>query len=487
MKRTLLLSLIFAGAILAAVSSRIEARTWTQAQTGRTIEADLIRVNGDQVQLRLSDGRTATVRISTLSKEDQEFIAAGSSSNSAGAGGGANWPAFRGPQGTDISPDTGLLKRWPSGGPKQLWVFKDAGMGYSGYSIVDGKLYTMGTKGNDVHMVCVNIADGKGAWSKSFSNDDQSGYSAGWGHGPRGTPTVSDGMVYGLGPKGTLAAMNAADGTVLWTKNLSGDFGGKAGDWGYSESPLIDGEKLIIAPGGNRAGIVALNKKSGDVIWTADDVKPGKAEYATVLISEINGKRQYVKFFEKSVVSVDAENGSVLWQADFPGGRTAVIPTPIIEGNQVYVTAGYGAGCRAFEISSDFGVKELWENKEMSNHHGGVVKFGDHIYGFDNGKGLVCQDWKDGSNVWMKKERPSVMKGAIHIADGMIYAVNEEDGTVLLIEATPRGYDEKSRFVLSPQSENRNPKGRVWTHPVVIGGKLYLRDQELVHCYDVKS
>lgn len=463
-----------------------EARTWTQAATGRKIEAEAVKVDGANVVLRMAGGRTVPVPISSLSVEDQNFVKAMAAKPAAGGGGG-DWPAFRGPNGTDVSPDTGLLKDWPTDGPEQLWVFDDAGMGYSGFSIVGGKLYTMGTKGEDVHMVCVDISNGEKVWSKSFANDDSKGYSAGWGNGPRGTPSVSGGKVYGLGPKGVLACFDAASGKEIWNKDLVKDYGGKAGGWGFSESPLIDGDKLIIAPGGNRSGIVALNKDTGKEIWTADDVKPGKAEYATIVVTEMNGTRQYVKFFEKIIVSVDASNGKVLWQADFPDGRTAVIPTPIIEGNQVYVAAGYGSGCRAFKIGPDNSVTELWANKNMVNHHGGVIKLGDHLYGFGDGKGLVCQDWNTGEITWMKKDGQFLAKGAVHIADGMIYALNEQNGALTLAEASPSGFEEKGRFVLEPQSSKRNPKGKVWTHPVVIGGKLYLRDQELVHCYNVKG
>ncbi len=468
---------------LVAVSSIQDslARTWTQAATGKKIEAEILKVEGENVVLKLGGGKTASVPIASLSESDQEFI------KEMAKGGQGEWPAFRGADGKDISPDTGLLKEWPSNGPEQLWVFDDAGMGYSGFAIVGGKLYTMGSKSTDTHMICINVADGKKVWSEAFAIDDQKGYSAGWGNGPRGTPSVSDGKVYGLGPKGNLVCMDAEKGSVIWKKDLVADFGGEPGGWGFSESPLIDGKKLIVAPGGKKAGIIALDKDSGSVIWEASDVKPGKCEYATIVVTELNGKRQYVKFFEKIIVSVDAENGKVLWQANFPDGRTAVIPTPIFEGNQLYAAAGYGAGCRAYEISSSNAVKELWNNKNMVNHHGGVVKFGDHLYGFGDGKGLVCQDWKTGESTWQENDRQFLSKGAVHIADGMIYALNEQNGAVTLVEASPQGFKQKGRFVLEPQSTKRNPQGRVWTHPVVIGGKLFLRDQELVHCYNVKG
>lgn len=405
---------------------------------------------------------------------------------SSGSGTLVHWPTFRGPAGTDISPDTELLKNWPDGGPEQLWVSESAGMGYSGFSFSGNKLFTMGEKDGKTHIICLDIANqGKEVWSKPFSEDDKTGYNANWGHGPRGTPTLSGGKVYGLGPKGKLVCMDANSGKEIWSKHLVDDFKGKAGSWGFSESPLVDGNKLLVAPGGKQAGIVALNKDTGEVIWTAEEVKPGKAEYSTIVVAELNGTRQYIKFFEKIIASVAADDGRLLWQAEFPKGKVAVIPTPIVEGDQVYVSAGYSSGCRAFKIGNDNKVELLWENLVMKNHHGGVIKYGDHLYGFSDGQGLICQDWKTGAEVWYQKDRQHLSKGAVHIADGMIFAINEQNGAVTLAVASPDGYEQAGRFVLEPQSSNRHPKGKVWTHPVVIGGKLYLRDQEYLHCYKV--
>ena len=485
MIRSLLITLVTSLSFFALPS--IEARTWTQAATNRTIDAEMVKVDRDNVVLRLKNGSTVPVAINSLSQADQEFIKQSMAANT-GGNSEKNWTMFRGPDNSGISPDTGLLKSWPGSGPEQLWIFKDAGMGYSGFAIVDGRLYTMGTKNeNEVHMVCIDTSSGSEVWSQAFATDDSQGYNAGWGNGPRGTPTFSEGKLYGLGPKGVIACLDAESGKVLWKKDLQSDFGGQAGGWGFSESPLVDGNKVVVAPGGNQSGIVALDKNSGQVIWKAEEVKPGKAEYATILATDLNGVRQYIKFFEKSLVSVDAEDGKLLWEGEFPKGRTAVIPTPIIDGDQVYVAAGYGAGCRAFKIKEDNSVELLWENNDMVNHHGGVIKFGDHLYGFSDGKGLVCQDWETGETAWMEKERQFLAKGAVHIADGMIYALNEQNGALTLVEANPSGYREKGRFVIEPQSELRNPRGKIWTHPVVIGGKLYLRDQEMVYCYDVKG
>ncbi|MDF1850197.1 MAG: PQQ-like beta-propeller repeat protein [Verrucomicrobiales bacterium] len=459
------------------------ARTWTQAASGKKIDAELLRVEGSTAVLRLADGREGRVEVLSLSLEDQEYIA--SMKNQGSGDSSAAWPAFRGPNGDGISTDEGLLASWPEGGPEKVWVFEDAGMGYSGFSVLDGKLYTMGTRGEDLTVLCVDTATGKEVWSTVIGTDDQSGYSAGWGHGPRSTPTISDGMVFALGPKGTIACLSVEDGKEIWKKNMQADFGGKSGGWGFSASPFVDGEHLILAPGGNKAGLVCLEKKTGNVVWEASEVTPGKAEYATIVPAEINGVKQYVRLFEKELVGVSAEDGSLLWSSPWDG-KTAVIPTPIVDGNEIYITSGYGVGCKLVSIDSNNEASDVWINKTMKNHHGGVVKVGDYLYGFSDGGGLICQDWKTGEMVWNEKGQ-FTSKGSVHIAEGNIYALNEGDGTLTLATATPDGFEHKGQFTLDPQSPNRNPKGKVWTHPLVIGGKLYLRDQEFIVSYDVTA
>ncbi|MCB1229400.1 MAG: PQQ-binding-like beta-propeller repeat protein [Verrucomicrobiae bacterium] len=491
MTRTPLLALTILSTLLIG-SAVSEARTWTQASSGKTIEADFVRLEGDLVVLS-RNGQLAKVPLKQLSQEDQDFVAemkkgdgAEDGASSKPVNNGTDWPQWRGADRSDIAPGDGIMDKWPADGPKQLWVYSDAGMGYSSFSVVGGKLFTMGTREQDLCVICVNTEDGKEVWSTKIGEDDEKGYNAGWGNGPRSTPTFSDGMIYALGPKGTLACLSAEDGKEKWSKNLESDFGGKPGGWGFAESPLIDGDKVVMAPGGKDAGIVALNKETGATIWKADDVTPGNAEYASIIPTEMNGKRQYVRLFAQELVSVDAETGDVLWKSEWPG-KTAVIPTPIVDGNQVYVTSGYGVGCKLVEIGEDNLAKDLWENKEMKNHHGGVVKIGDHVYGFSDGGGLICQDWTSGDMVWNEKGAGKLIKGAtIGVGDQLI-CLNEDDGTVSLVDATPKGFELHGQFEISPKSENRNPKGKIWTHPVVVDGKLFLRDQEHIVAYDVKG
>ena len=197
-----------------------------------------------------------------------------------------------------------------------------------------------------------------------------------------------------------------------------------------------------------------------------------------------NGQRQYIQLTKKHVVGLNAADGNVLWSMDFPG-ETAVIPTPIFHAGQVYVTAGYGVGCLSFKVGANNAVSGLYTNKVMVNHHGGVIHLEGYIYGHSDSGGWVCQDFKTGEKVWA--EKAALGKGAVTYADGMLYCLAEKDGTIALVDASPKGWKEHGRFKLDPQTTQRNPQGRIWTHPVVVGGKLYLRDQELLHCYDVKG
>lgn len=465
----------------------LSARTWKQAASGKAIEAELIKVEKGKAHLKLPDGRTGLVDVISLSLEDQAYLA---SVETSGAAGGSQWPAFRGPKGDGVSPDTGLLKEWPSDGPKKLWVYDQAGMGYSSFSVVDDKLYTMGTRGEDVTVVCVDIATGKEVWAQKIGQDDAQGYNAGWGNGPRSTPTVSDGMIYALCPKGTLACLSAKDGKSNWKKDLVSDFGGKLEGWGFAESPFVDGNKLVIGPGGTDSPVVALDKATGSVIWKASGftVGGGKPEYATTVRHDLNGKKQYLRLFSDQLVSLDSESGDLLWTTAWPAEKTpAVIPTPIASGNEIYISSGYGIGSKLVSIDSSNKATDVWQEKTMKNKHGGVVKFGDHLYGSSEGEGLICQEWKTGKLVWNEKGQFFGSTDSIVIADGMIYCLNDDSGTISLVNASPSGFEQKGQFKLDPQSPNRNPQGKVWTHPVVIGGKLYLRDQEYVVCYDVSG
>ena len=251
--------------------------------------------------------------------------------------------------------------------------------------------------------------------------------------------------------------------------------------WGYTESVLIDGERLICTPGGKNGAIAALNKTSGDVIWVSTGLKDN-AQYSSPIVFDHNGKRQVVQLFMKTLAGVDASSGKVLWKTSFPG-RTAVVPTPIYSSGRVYVTAGYGVGCKQITLGKE-NPDIVYENDHMVNHHGGVILVDDHLYGHSDKGDWTCQNFETGEVVWQNK---GVRKGAIAYADGMLYCLGEKDGTVALIEASTEGWKEHGRFQLDPQTEIRSRSGRIWTHPVIVNGRLYLRDQDLFFSFDVKQ
>jgi len=394
-----------------------------------------------------------------------------------------DWPQWQGINRDGKSVETGLLKTWSSGTPKLVWRTGNLGEGYSGVSVVGNRLYTMGGKIDANAIMTIDTEDGEILWSTKFGvagliGNESSGNTF---PGPRCTPTVDGDMVYGVDHFGEFICVTAADGKIQWRRHFVDDFGGTVPRWGYSESPLVDDNKVVVTPGGSQGAIVALNKRTGELIWQSKNFTDD-AQYSSIVIAEIDGVRQYVQLTMENVVGISPNNGSVLWKA-VRQGRVAVIPTPIVDGNYVCVTSGYNVGSNLFKVTSDndkFTAQEVYANRTMVNHHGGVVKVGDYLYGYSDGKGFVCQNFLNGEVVWAEREK--VKKGAISYADGMLYFREERTGTMILIEAVPSGYSEKGRFDQSDRTQEM-----AWPHPVIADGKLYLRDQDMLLCYDVKG
>lgn len=390
----------------------------------------------------------------------------------------ADWPTFRGADRTDVSTETGLLKKWPSDGLKQVWLNKDAGLGYSGFAIVGGTLYTMGSRDAVEYVIAIDVATGKEKWSAEAG----ALLTNGWGDGPRATPTVDGDKVYALSGKGILICLGTADGKEIWRASMT-ELGGKVPGWGYCESPLIEGNLVITTPGGPQGTLAAFDKTTGKLAWQSSEWTD-LAQYASAIVADLNGARQIIQLTMQNVAGVNAADGKVLWKSEFPG-KTAVIPTPIFKERQVFVAAGYGVGCKSVKIGANNAVEELYASTDMINHHGGVILVDGNLYGYSEKAGWTCMDFKTGAVKWTEKS--ALGKGAIHYADGCFYLLEERTGTVVLIKASDKGWNEQGRFTLSPQTTQRNPKGMVWTHPVVSGGKLYLRDQELLFCFDVSG
>lgn len=391
-----------------------------------------------------------------------------------------DWPQWRGPNRDDNSTETGLAKEWPPEGPKLMWVSKDAGLGYSGYSIVGDTLYTMGAQDAVEYVIAINVNTGKGKWTTEAGPL----LTNGWGDGPRSTPTVSGDKVYALSGKGHLSAFNKENGKLVWKVTME-ELGGKVPGWGYTESVLVDGNLVICTPGGAKGALAAFDKETGKKVWQNPEWSD-PAQYSSVIAADHNGARQLIQLTGQSVGAVNAKDGSILWKVPFPG-KTAVIPTPIFHMGHVFVASGYGVGAKLIKVGEGNKAEDLNPdmNTAMINHHGGVVLVGEHLYGYSEKGGWTCLDFKTGEVKW--QENAKLKKGAIHYADGKLYLLEENSGTVALIDASPEGYKEHGRFTLSPQTTQRNPKGKVWTHPVVCNGRLYLRDQELLYSFDVSG
>jgi outer membrane protein assembly factor BamB len=336
------------------------------------------------------------------------------------------------------------------------------------------------------------VKDGRPLWKVELPSG-QGGYSSGWGAGPRSTPTVDGDFVYILGARGDLFCLKTADGSTVWSVNLPKDFGGSIPAWGYSESVLIDGDRLICTPGGGKGTILALTKKDGKKVWQSEDLKDGAA-YASIIAADIGGVRQYITQTSKAAVGVRVTDGKLLWRIDQLKRAVAVIPTPIVAENLAFFTSGYGAGCELIKIdvNADGTVKaapEYTKNPLIVNHHGGVVRVGDHLYGHtDSGGKWFCYDFKKGGEefVW---DTNKLGKGSLTVADGMLYCLDQDPkkGQVVLAEASPNGWSEKGRFDLPEKSQFPRRAGMIWSHPVVANGKFYLRDHELLFCYDIAA
>lgn len=395
------------------------------------------------------------------------------------------WPQFRGPNRDDISSDTGLLKQWPSGGPRLAWRADGLGRGFSSVSISGGRIYTMGQTGGEEHVIALAVNGGGKLWDRSIgqARGNGGGYA-----GPRCTPTVDGDLVYALGIDGNLVCLDAASGNTVWSKSLSGDFGGRMmSGWGFSESPLVDGDKLICTPGGDRATMVALNKKSGQTIWTAAVQGANGAGYASPVVAEVGGVRMYITLTGSGVIGIGARDGKTLWTYGKIANGTANIPTPIVHNDLVFCSTGYGAGAALLKLTArggDVRAEEQYflNGNKFQNHHGGMVLVGNHIYaGHGHNNGMpTCLDLRSGKAAWGPQRGPGSESACVTYADGHIY-FRYQSGEVALIEATPSRMNVKGTF--------RPPTGNTpnWSHPVVTGGKLYLRDQEQLLCYDVKG
>ena len=414
-----------------------------------------------------------------------EAIAAAAAAAQNAAQARGPWPSWRGPNRDAISSEKGLEHNWGENGPPLAWKASGLGKGHASLAIAGDRIFTLGHKEKEKQTVllAVSTEDGSVLWESPVG-----------GGKPNGTPTVDGDLVYALGRDGDLVCVDVATGAERWRKSFGQDFGGKMmSGWGYCESPLIDGDRLICTPGSPTALLAALDKKTGNVIWKTSAPAAGDrgldgAGYSSIVITEAAGVRQYVQLVGRGVIAVRANDGEFLWSYDKVANATANIPTPIVKDDYVFCSTGYGAGSALLHIKPAADGRTQAEEvyflsgKEMQNHHGGMVLVGDHIYcghGHNNGFPL-CIEMKTGKVAWRPGRGPGQGSAAVLYADGHLY-FRYENGVVALVQATPEEYVLKGQFTPSSTEDQG------WSHPVIANGRLYLRDQDTLLCYRLKG
>lgn len=397
----------------------------------------------------------------------------------------ADWPQWRGPLRNGVSQEKGLVHSWPAAGPRLAWEVKNLDAGFSTPAVSHGKLFLICNKGMDEETVrALSDQDGKTLWSTRIGqvgNPDQNPNYP----GSRSTPTVDGDLLYALGSNGDLVCLETGTGKLRWKKNLRAEFGGQPGIWAYAESPLVDGDKLICTPGGAAATIVALNKRTGQVIWQSAVPGGDQAGYASAIVVETGGRKQYVQFVQKGLVGVDAATGKFLWRYEETAKKSAAnIPTPIAHDGAIYSATGQGGGglVRLHPGADGVTAEPAYFAVKMPNSIGGSVLVDGYLYGTNNSGALMCVDFATGQVKWQER---CVGPGSVCYADGLLF-VHGENGQLALVEPSPDAYHEKG--MNTPQDLPQRPQGaKAWAYPVVSNGKLYIRDEGNLWCYNVAA
>jgi len=385
-----------------------------------------------------------------------------------------DWPQWRGPERNGISKETGLLKQWPAGGPPRLWRVSNLGAGYGSLAIKGERIFLQMQVGRQSVVASLNRSTGQIVWSKPLGNSGNNDR----GNGPRGTPTIDGDRLYALSESGDLACLQAADGATVWQRNILRDFKGSNIQWLISESPLVDGDHVIVSPGGRDATMVALDKMTGKTIWTSTGLSD-EAGYASAIAGDVSGVRTYMTFTAEAGVGVRASDGKPMWKYTKAANRTANIATPVFVNGKVFFTSAYDTGGALLNLSAQGGevkATESYFTRNMKNHHGGVVLVNGYLYGFSDNI-LTALQFDTGRVAWRDR---SVGKGSVTYADGNLYILGEGN-VVGLVEATPEGYREKGHFEIP---DSGLP---AWAYPVVSGGRLYIRNQNTLTAYDVRA
>ncbi|MHC4402974.1 MAG: PQQ-binding-like beta-propeller repeat protein [Planctomycetota bacterium] len=385
-----------------------------------------------------------------------------------------SWPQFHGPKGDNISPETGLLKAWPTEGPPLVWKVTGIGNGYSSVSLSGGLIYAAGNVDSDTVISAVDL-DGNVLWQVTNGEAWTDDYP-----GARGTPTVDAGRLYHESPLGQVVCLDAVTGEGIWHVNILGEFNAEVIRWGLAESLLVDGSRVICCPGGDEASVVALDRETGETVWAAKGTGD-PAGYASPALAECDGLRIVLAMTGEALVGVNAENGELLFRHEHPTQHDVNATSPICHDGRVFISSGYRSGSELLKIHVDgqqATVEPVWQVKQLDNHHGGVVLLEGYLYGSSAGGKWMCLEWSTGRVMYAE---PGVGKGSLTCADGMLYTLSE-NRRVGLVEATPTGHTVVSQFELPSGGE-----GKSWAHPVVCGGRLYLRHGETLFAYDVRG
>jgi outer membrane protein assembly factor BamB len=385
-----------------------------------------------------------------------------------------DWPQWRGPDRSGVSRETGLLSQWPKGGPRQVWMTPELGAGYGSIAIRGDRIFVQGMRNRQSVVTSLNRADGKPVWVRILGparDNDR-------GPGPRSTPTVDGDRVYVLTENGDLASLQVRDGAVVWQRNILTEFRARNINWLLSESPLVDGNLVIVSPGGRNAGIAALDKMTGKTVWTSKELND-EAGYSSPIVADVQGVRTIMTLTADAAVGVRASDGKLMWRYTEVANRTANAATPVYSDNRVFFSSAYGTGGALLALrasGADVRAEEVYFTRDMQNHHGGMVLVNGYLYGFNNSI-LTCLEFATGKMMWRDR---SVGKGSIMAAGGQLYVLSENN-VMGLVEATPAGYREKGRFSIRDQNLPS------WAHPVVSGGRLYIRNQGTLASYDVRG
>lgn len=404
-----------------------------------------------------------------------------------------DWPQWRGKERDGRSSESGLLERWPDGGPPLAFRASGLGKGYSSLAVVGERIFTTGDHGDTQYVIAVKRSDGSPVWKSAVGPSWEDEYV-----GARSTPTVDGERLYAVSTEGDVVALEVATGKEIWRRGLAREFGGdlmKAKgqwDWKFTESPLVDGDRVIATPGAKDAALVALDKKTGEELWRTKIPELGPqgadgAGYASAVVSTAGGVRQYVQLLGRGVIGVEAATGRFLWGYNPVANDVANIATPIVDGDYVFASTGYQTGAALLELAGEKGgveAKEVYflEPTTFQNHHGGIILDGGYVYtGSGHNKGFpVAVEHQTGKVAWGPIRNEGKGSAAVAYADGHLY-FRYQNGLMVLVEATPEEYREKGSFMIPDVAQFS------WSHPVIAGGVLFLREQDNLFAYEVKA